>query len=74
MFPISLALAGNVYPESRGKTSGAMIAAGTLGGAFLPWLQGRLGGGRSGGMELVLLLAVALLAIERLKISRTPAN
>jgi fucose permease len=74
MFPISLALAGNVYPESRGKTSGAMIAAGTLGGAFLPWLQGRLGGGRSGGMELVLLLAVALLAIERLKISRTPAS
>jgi fucose permease len=73
IFPISLALAGNVYPESRGKTSGAMIATGTLGGAFLPWLQGRLGGGRSGGMEMILFLAIALLIIERLKLSRMPS-
>jgi fucose permease len=74
LFPISLALAGNVYPEARGKTSGVMIAAGTLGGAFLPWLQGQLGGGRSGGMELVLFLAIVLLVIERVKLSRTAVD
>jgi fucose permease len=70
LFPISLTLAGNVYPEARGKTSGTMIAAGTLGGAILPWIQGRLGGGHSGGMEAILFLAIVLLIIERLKLNR----
>jgi fucose permease len=70
IFPISMALSGSVYPEARGKTSGAMIAAGTLGAAVLPWIQGQLGGGRSGGMELVLVLAIMLFVIERAKLSR----
>lgn len=67
IFPVSLALAGNIYPESRGTTSGVMMAAGTLGGALLPWLQGQIGAGRDGGMIAVLVAAVAMLVIQAFK-------
>jgi len=60
-------MAGNVYPQARGTTSGVLMAVGTLGGALLPWIQGLLGGGRSGGMEMVLILAVAMIGIQYFK-------
>ena len=67
IFPTTLALAGNVYPESRGTTSGVMMAVGTLGGALLPWVQGQIGAGKDGGMGLVLIVALAMICFQYFK-------
>ncbi len=64
IWPITVAMAGNIYPQSRGTVTGVIMAFGTLGGALLPWLQGIVGGGRSGGMEMVLILGIAMIGIE----------
>jgi hypothetical protein len=41
---------------------GILIGLGNIGAIVLPWLQGQIGGGNSGGMQLVLALSLVMLA------------
>jgi MFS transporter, FHS family, glucose/mannose:H+ symporter len=63
IFPSTLAIVNNRFPEARGTASGVLMAIGTFGGFVFPWLQGQIGGGANGGMILVLGLAVILLGL-----------
>jgi hypothetical protein len=38
----------------------------------MPWLQGRIGGGQDGGMELILVLSLILLSSALYIIRRKP--
>jgi fucose permease len=63
VFPTALAMINNRYPESRGTASGTLMAIGTMGAVFLPWLQGQIGGGQNGGMSVILVTAILMLGI-----------
>lgn len=43
VFPLMVALAGQRFPEARGRAVGVATGAGSLGGFALPWLHGALG-------------------------------
>jgi fucose permease len=63
VFPSTLAIVNNRYPEARGTASGALMAIGTFGAVVVPWLQGQLGGGLNGGMILILGGSVGLFGL-----------
>lgn len=63
IFPTTLGIAGDAYPAVRGTASGVLIALGSLGGFIIPWFQGQVGGGNSGGMPVVLVLSIVMLGI-----------
>jgi fucose permease len=62
IFPTNMALVSETFPQSTGGIMGYITAVANTGPMIFPWLQGRLGAGRDGGMELILLLAVVLMA------------
>jgi fucose permease len=61
VFPTTLAIVRKAYPTAYGTASGILIGLGNFGTIILPWVQGQIGGGNSGGMELILVLAVVML-------------
>lgn len=61
VFPTTLAIVRKAYPTAYGTASGILIGLGNIGTIILPWLQGQIGGGTSGGMQLTLVLAVVML-------------
>lgn len=63
IFPTALGIAGDVYPAMRGTASGVLIALGSVGGFVMPWLQGLVGGGNSGGMPVVLILTIIMFGV-----------
>ncbi|MBN1119490.1 MAG: MFS transporter [Anaerolineae bacterium] len=63
LFPLSMALASDAFPRSLGQVTGILSAAGNIGPLTVPWVQGRIGAGQDGGMELLLGLAVVLMGI-----------
>jgi FHS family glucose/mannose:H+ symporter-like MFS transporter len=62
LFPTNMALVSAAFPHATGRATGFITAVSNIGPMIIPWLQGRLGAGRDGGMELILVLVVALLA------------
>ena len=75
VFPTTLAIARKIYPTTYGAVSGVLIGLGNLGTLLIPWLQGQVGGGTSGGMQVILVLSFVMFAIavliqrqERLKV------
>ncbi|HOA25056.1 MAG: MFS transporter [Chloroflexi bacterium] len=71
LFPASLATTGEAFPLVMGQVTGLLTAAGNFGPTTLPLLQGRVGGGQSGGMSLLLafsgVMLLAALAVQRYK-------
>ncbi|MBZ0281495.1 MAG: MFS transporter [Anaerolineae bacterium] len=72
VFPTTLGIVRKAYPTSHGTASGILIGLGNIGAIVLPWLQGQIGGGKSGGMQLILvasliMLLTAILIQRRLK-------
>ena len=63
IFPTLYAIVTSHYPGARGTVSGIMTVLGSFGAATLPWLQGQIGGGRSGGMIVVLASALLILTV-----------
>ena len=63
VFPTALGIAGDAYPAVRGTASGILMAIGTVGGFIVPWVQGLVGGGTSGGMPVVLIMAIVMLGV-----------
>jgi fucose permease len=65
LFPTGLSIANKAYPRAMGTISGMLLAAGTVGGTTVPWVQGKVAGmvGPAWGMSLPLLLALLLLAV-----------
>jgi fucose permease len=61
IFPIVLAIVNTTHSEARGTASGTVMVMGTFGGMLMPYLQGQIGGGLSGGMILPLMLSVVML-------------
>lgn len=61
IFPAVVAAGGEIYPEAAGTVSGALIAAGGLGGAVFPWLAGVVG--EAAGLETALAYGIGLLAV-----------
>jgi fucose permease len=62
VFPTTLGIVRKAYPTAHGTASGILIGLGNIGAIVLPWLQGQIGGGASGGMGLILVLSVIMLA------------
>lgn len=63
VFPTVLAIVSDTYPKVFATASGVIIAIGNIGAMVIPWVQGKVGGGDSGGIEVTLTLAVVLLAM-----------
>lgn len=61
VFPTMLGIIRKAYPTALGTASGILMGLGNIGAIVLPWLQGQVGGGNSGGMQLTLALAVVML-------------
>lgn len=61
VFPTTLGIVRKAYPTAHGTASGILIGLGNVGAIVLPWLQGQIGGGRSGGMELIMVLSILML-------------
>lgn len=64
IFGLILADSGERYPRFTGTTLGAVVAAGGIGGALIPWAVGALAGTGLGWREALLLIpgAAAILA------------
>jgi fucose permease len=75
VFPEVLAIAGAAFPNAGGAATGALVAAGGLGGSLFPWLSGivaeryGLGAALAGGVALL----AALLVVEGLVIRQQRA-
>jgi fucose permease len=78
VFPTTLGIVRKAYPTAHGTASGILIGLGNVGAIVLPWLQGQIGGGNSGGMQLILALAVVMLvtaiAVQRRLRARVAAS
>ena len=73
IFGLILAEAGERYPRFTGTTLGAVVAAGGIGGALVPWAVGALAGSGTGWRTALLLIpfAAALLAALIFWLGRT---
>ncbi len=60
IYPTVIALAGQQQPENRGAVTGIVAGAASIGGIFLPLVQGWVGGGHSGGMLVTLLASIIM--------------
>jgi fucose permease len=60
VFPTTLGIVRKAYPTAYGTASGILIGLGNVGAIVLPWLQGQIGGGNSGGMQLILILSIIM--------------
>ncbi|MDX2162738.1 MAG: MFS transporter [bacterium] len=63
VFPSALALVGRRFPDSIGKIGGGILAAGNIGVALIPWLQGQVSGGVSGGFGVTFACALILIGL-----------
>jgi len=61
VFPTTLGIVRKAYPTVHGTASGILIGLGNIGAIVLPWLQGQIGGGNSGGMQLILAASLVML-------------
>ena len=66
VFPTMMGIASKAYPQGLGTASGVLVAGGQFGGSILPWLQGQVGGGTSGGMALTVTASLILVALVNL--------
>ncbi len=60
VFPTTLGMVRGLYPTTYGTVSGVLIGLSNLGSIALPWLQGQVGAGKSGGMQVTLVLSVLM--------------
>ncbi len=63
LFPLGMALVSAAFPRSLGQVTGILSAFGNIGPMTVPWVQGKIGAGQDGGMELLLGLSVVLMGI-----------
>lgn len=63
MFPTSIALVNNAYPQAGGVISGVLITCGSVGATLIPWLHGQIGRGVNGGMIVTLIVAMCLIGV-----------
>ena len=66
IFGLILAEAGERFPRFVGTTFGAVVAAGGIGGAVLPWMVGALAGTHLGWRGALLLVPVAMIGLSAL--------
>lgn len=76
VFPTTVAAISDNYPEQFSAVSGVVISVGNGGAMFLPWVQGQIGGGDTGGMTLTLVLTLVMLGIlilleRQVRVTRT---
>ena len=78
IFPTTMALAADSFPDRPGSSVSIVSAMGSLGGMLLPWLQGNLlvRGGPSASALLVAFgtLAMLMLHVGRRLLARRPAR
>lgn len=63
LFPTTMAIATLRHPEARGTIAGLLMAVGISGAVAMPYIQGLVGAGVSGGMIVPLLCLAALVMI-----------
>jgi fucose permease len=61
VFPTTLGIVRKAYPNVYGTASSILIGLGNIGSIVVPWVQGQIGGGNSGGMQLILGLSLVML-------------
>jgi len=62
LFPSNMAITSAAFPRALGQVTGLLSAIGNTGPMTVPLLQGFIGQGRDGGMQLLLGLSVLMLA------------
>lgn len=63
VFPTTLAVVSTNYPEQYSAVSGTLVAIGNIGAMFIPWIQGQVGGGETGGISVTFTLSLVILAV-----------
>jgi MFS transporter, FHS family, glucose/mannose:H+ symporter len=63
IFPTAFVMVTALAANARGRVTGIFAAAGTFGGAVLPFFQGRLAGETDGGMIMVLAAGLVMLLL-----------
>jgi FHS family glucose/mannose:H+ symporter-like MFS transporter len=63
VFPTVLAAVSDNFPAHFRVASGALVSFGNFGAVVVPWLQGKVGDGMSGGMSVTLTLGLVMLLI-----------
>jgi fucose permease len=61
VFPTMLGIVRKTYPTTYGTASGILLSLGNTGAIVMPWVQGQVGGGNSGGMQVTLVLSLITL-------------
>jgi hypothetical protein len=56
-----MSLTSQAFPQSLGRVTGILSAISSVGSMTMTWLQGQIGAGQDGGMELILVLAAILM-------------
>lgn len=74
VFPTTLGIVRKTYASVYGTASSILIGLGNIGSIVLPWLQGQIGGGNSGGMELILVMAILMLVMALFIQQKTRAS
>ncbi len=61
IFPVVIAMGGQQQPEARGTITGILSGVAAIGGIIVPFVQGQIGGGQSGGMIVPVAASVIML-------------
>lgn len=63
IFPTTVAVVSDNYPEQFAAVSGVILGVGNGGAMLLPWVQGQVGGGVNGGVIVTAASAMLMLVI-----------
>lgn len=61
LYPTDMSLTSQAFPQSLGQITGILNAISSVGSMTMTYLQGQVGAGQDGGMEVVLVLTVILM-------------
>lgn len=64
IFPIVISMIQAQFPAAGGTISGILMAIGNIGVMTIPWLQGQIGGGLNGGMQIPLIAILIITGLS----------
>ncbi len=74
IYPTDMSLTSQAFPQSLGRVTGILTAISSIGSMTMTFLQGQIGAGQDGGMEVVLVLAAVLMSVVLYIMWRKPGR